>query len=191
MIFESNRTGSWDIFRQRIDERVPDALVATPKRWEVLPQLSRMASMCCMPPGRPMGTRNRIPYARSCRGWPRAAGETNGPLDEFRCSLRRSGRCVVRTTVNRDYLVYSELDPFEIGRELARTAWLDSSCGIGTCRRTARWWRLPITTRDQPGSVSFVWMPSRLVRPEGETEFAWVGQHCRIDMDCGRSRVVC
>jgi len=53
--------------------------------------------------------------------------ETHGPLDEFRCSLRRNGRCVVRTTVNRDYFVYSELDPVRgIGRELARTAWQES-----------------------------------------------------------------
>src|SRR6202012_3280475 len=55
---------------------------------------------------------------------------TDGPLDEFRCSVSPQGRCVLRKTIGREQFVYFELDPIRgIGRELARTAWLPPLLG--------------------------------------------------------------
>jgi len=53
-----------------------------------------------------------------------------GYLDEFRCSVGRKGRCVIRTTVDQKTFVFSELDPVRgAGRELARTPWMPSILG--------------------------------------------------------------
>jgi len=47
-----------------------------------------------------------------------------GPLDEFRCAIGPGRRCVLRTTVGREYYVFYELDPIRgKGRELARVPW--------------------------------------------------------------------
>lgn len=129
VIFESNRGGSWDIFRQRADVRVPAAVVAIPNRSEVLPQLTPDGKYILYASGpRVLGSKipltlMRVPVA----GGPVEPVPTNGPLDEMRCSTMPQGRCVIRTTSGRTEFIYSELDPIKgIGRELARTAWLES-----------------------------------------------------------------
>ena len=128
VIFESDPSGtSWDLFKQDVGGRLQEPIVTSPVRSEFLAQLS--------PDGK------SVLYAASANGarpfslmrTPLEGGvaeqvPVGGPLDEFRCSLK--GRCVVRTTIGRSELVYSELHPVDgIGRELARTSWIPSVLG--------------------------------------------------------------
>ncbi len=53
-----------------------------------------------------------------------------GKLDEFRCALTTGKRCVLRTTVGTEYLIYYDLDPIRgKGHELARTRWSQEVLG--------------------------------------------------------------
>jgi Tol biopolymer transport system component len=50
-----------------------------------------------------------------------------GRLDELRCSLLATGRCVLRTTISHESYVFYELDPLHgKGQEVARTEWIPS-----------------------------------------------------------------
>ncbi|MFZ0593441.1 MAG: hypothetical protein WAM39_23490 [Bryobacteraceae bacterium] len=76
------------------------------------------------------GARARIETLQA--GVPVAPQEVpiGGPLDEFRCALERGKRCVLRTTVGRNYYVYYDLDPIRgKGRELARMKWMPGILG--------------------------------------------------------------
>ena len=132
VIFESDRNGSWDLFKQRLDQRTPESIIATPHRWEVMPQLAPdgkwvlYAAGSSAERGRPFSLM-RVPVEG---GTPQQI-PTNGPLDEFRCSFR--GHCIVRTAVDGQYYAFHELDPVRgIGRELARTAWQPAVVGDWT-----------------------------------------------------------
>jgi eukaryotic-like serine/threonine-protein kinase len=129
VIFESDRDGSWDIFKQRIDQHSPESLAASPSRWEVLPQLTPEGLSVLYAAGTEKG--NPGPYKLMrvpVQGGSSVEVPTGGPLDEFRCSF--GGRCVLRITVGRQYYIFRELDPVRgVGRELARTAWLPSLVG--------------------------------------------------------------
>ena len=132
VIFESDRNGSWDIFKQRIDQRTAEPIIATPRIWEVLPQLTPDGQSILYQVGLldhegPPYTLMRI----SVNGGTPEVVPTGGPLDEFRCAYR--ARCVLRTTADRQRYVFYELDPVHgVGRELARTTWLPSYLGDWT-----------------------------------------------------------
>lgn len=130
VIFESNRNGSFDLFKQYIDRRMPETIVATPLT-EMLPQLG--------PDGRFVLYEARAhqiePGADRLMRVPVEGGTPQevpigGPPDEFRCALDFGSRCVLRTTVAREYHVYYDLDPVTgKGRELARTKWIPGILG--------------------------------------------------------------
>ncbi len=125
VIFESNRNGSWDLFRQNINKRTPETIVANPTRWEVLPQLTPEGTAVLYAAGTP----NQTPGPYSLLRVPLQGGTPQqvpipGNLDEFRCSMTQGGGCVLRTTINRKLFVFLALDPsLGAGKELARTAW--------------------------------------------------------------------
>jgi serine/threonine protein kinase len=129
VIFESDRNGSWDVFKQPIDQHFPESLAASTSRWEVLPQLTPDGLSVLYAAG--AEKQNPGPYTLRrvlVKGGTSVEVPIGGALDEFRCSF--GGRCVLRTTVGRQYYVFHELDPIRgIGRELARTAWLPSLVG--------------------------------------------------------------
>ncbi|MBV9501071.1 MAG: serine/threonine-protein kinase [Acidobacteriaceae bacterium] len=130
VIFESNRSGNFDLFKQDIGSRTPETIVATPLT-EILPQLA--------PGGRSVLYAARPPEAE--QPWyykpgtyklmrvPVEGGDSEevpigGKLDEFRCALGVRKRCVLRTTVGTKYFIFYDLDPIRgKGRELARTRW--------------------------------------------------------------------
>lgn len=130
VIFESNRSGNFDLFRQAIDRTTPETIVATP-RTEMLPQLG--------PDGRFVLYESRAhqiaPGSDKLMRVPVGGGTPHevpigGPLDEFRCALERGKRCVLRTTVGRKYYEFYNLDPISgRGRELARTKWIPGILG--------------------------------------------------------------
>lgn len=125
VIFESDRGGTWDLFKQRIDQRTPETIIATPAH-EVLPQLT--------PDGKSVLYRAESNNVKTLMrvslngGLPEQVPVT-APWDEFRCALT-GNRCVVWATVDRRYYSFFELDPINgKGRELARTPWLMSVVG--------------------------------------------------------------
>lgn len=131
VIFESDRRGNFDIFKQYIDQPTPQAIIATPLT-EMLPQLSPDGRFVLYAEGAPENEERWYYKPRTYKlmrvpvgGGTPVEVPIGGPLDEFRCALDRGGRCVLRTTVPGEYYVYYALDPIlGKGRELARTKWL-------------------------------------------------------------------
>lgn len=130
VIFESDRSGSFDLFKQKVDHRTPETIVATPMV-EILPQLApdgHFVLYAAEPaeteqpwyykPG--TFTLMRVPVDG---GTPEEV-PIGGPLDEFRCALRAGARCVLRTTQNGQSRTYYDLDAVHgRGRVLARSQW--------------------------------------------------------------------
>ncbi|MDQ2773916.1 MAG: protein kinase, partial [Acidobacteriota bacterium] len=135
VIFESDRNGRLEIFRQKMTRREAELLVSTPGD-VYMPQVTPDGKWLLMmyrdlvsPGKRDVASRHRLLRA------PTAGGEAvevplADPLDEFRCSLPGHGAgCVLRTTQDNGQR-YFELDPIKgKGRELARTAFV--SVGLG------------------------------------------------------------
>ncbi len=167
IFFESDRDGSWDIFKQGINQHSPESLAASPSRREVRPQLTPDGfSVLCAAGIAVLETSCTLQTdARAARrDGTSMEVPIGGPLDEFRCGL--GGRCVLRTTVGRQYYNFRELDPIRgAGRELARH-WRGFRPWWATqlCRRTAHRWRFPITIRAQPVFVCSIWTPFRINR---------------------------
>ncbi|MGH9446736.1 MAG: hypothetical protein ACRD3O_13535, partial [Terriglobia bacterium] len=120
IIFESDRNGKYDLYRQSPGHGDAKQLVVSPGE-NVLPQVS--------PDG------NWIIYQsmQSTISWklmriPIDGGKAElvpaaGKLPEVRCPLQAGTPCVLRTVVNGQF-VFNELDPVRgEGRELARTDW--------------------------------------------------------------------
>jgi hypothetical protein len=111
VIFESNRNGNFDLFKQYIDQRTPQTIVATPLT-EMLPQLAPDSRFLLYE-----ARQNQIaPGSDKLMRVPVEGGTPEevpigGPLDEFRCALDRGKRCVLRTTVRGEYYAYYNLDP--------------------------------------------------------------------------------
>jgi eukaryotic-like serine/threonine-protein kinase len=130
VIFESDRSGSFDLFQQAINQRTPKAIVATPLT-EILPQLApdghTVLYAARAPESGPLwyykaGTYKlmRVPVEG---GTPQEVS-IGGSLDEFRCALSPGQRCVLRTTLDGKWRTYYDLDAFRgKGAELARTKW--------------------------------------------------------------------
>jgi serine/threonine protein kinase len=130
VIFESDRNGTWDLFRQRLDQRTPEVITAGPGT-EILPQLT--------PDGRSLLYAEQDPRsgrlaAGAFAGYrlmrvPVEGGAAQevpigGPLDEFRCAVGAAKRCVLRVSEPGKSRVFYDLDPVRgKGRELARTGW--------------------------------------------------------------------
>jgi hypothetical protein len=124
VIFESISNGTWDLFKQRIDQRTPQTLVATPAM-EVMPHLA--------PDGRWVMYSAATKIERGAYKLMRVPVEggtpqevpVRGPWDEFHCALGAGTRCVLRTIIGHEYYVFYDLDPLRgQGRELARTRWI-------------------------------------------------------------------
>ncbi len=135
IIFESDRNGHLELFRQKLTRREAELLVSTPGD-VYMPQVTPDGKWLLMmhrdpvSPGKPDNpTRHRLLRA------PIAGGQAvevplGQPLDEFRCSLPGHGTgCVLRTTQDNEQR-YFELDPVVgKGRELGRTAFVSTGLG--------------------------------------------------------------
>jgi Tol biopolymer transport system component len=147
IIFESDRTGSFDLFKQRVDRRLPESILSTAKHWEYLPQLTPDAKyilFASTPTGARPFTLMRIPAG----GGVIEEVPIGGQLDEFRCSVRPGGRCVLRKTIDQSQFVYYELDPVRgIGKELARTSWLPPLVGDWDVSPDGKFVAIPIHDR--------------------------------------------
>lgn len=128
VIFESDRNGNYDLFRQAIDRRTPDTLVATPLT-EILPQMTQDGRFVLYAARPPESEQHWYYKPRTYKlmrvavnGGVSAEVPIGGLLDEFRCALGPGKRCVLRASLPAGYRAYYDLDPIKgKGRELART----------------------------------------------------------------------
>jgi Tol biopolymer transport system component len=123
IIFESDRNGNFDLFRQEIDQSDASPLVVS-KTATVLPHVS--------PDGRWIFYNQRHEPRWKLMRIPLEGGPAETILPqvavhgEFACSTRPRGRCVYRTVEDGQF-VFRELPPTRgRGRELARTIWSPS-----------------------------------------------------------------
>jgi Tol biopolymer transport system component len=120
VVFESNRNGKFDLFRQNASLPEAEPLVLSPGN-NVLAQYSpdgKWVLYCSMQPNR-----DRILMRVPAGGGQPEPVPISGKLDEFQCALRAGARCVLRSVEDKAF-VYRDLDPVRgAGRELARTAW--------------------------------------------------------------------
>jgi Tol biopolymer transport system component len=125
VIFESNRNGSFDLFKQNIDQKTPETIVAKPPLTEMLAQLAPDRHWLLYAVRDDAGALRDFRLMRvPVDGGSPEQIPIGGRLDEFRCALDAGTRCVLRTTVEGQYYIYYDLDPIRgKGRELARTKW--------------------------------------------------------------------
>jgi hypothetical protein len=127
VIFESNRNGTFGLFRQKIDEQEPEPLVLS-KADNVLAQVSPDGKWILYREDREKGTKRRFMRLPMNGGTPEALPGTENVAD-FHCGQQPGSRCVLRSTEN-DQFVFYELDPLRgRGPELARTAWTPTVVG--------------------------------------------------------------
>ena len=135
VIFESDRNGHLELFRQSLTRREAELLVSTPGD-VYMPQVTPDGKWLLMmyqdraSPGKPdNSTRDLLLRAPIAGGQP-VEVPLGAPLDEFRCSLPGHGTgCVLRTT-KADGQRYFELDPIAgKGRELGRSAFVSTGLG--------------------------------------------------------------
>lgn len=120
VFFESNRNGRYQLFRQNVDQTDAELLALAPGE-SVTPELSGDGEWILFRWSPRPGEAKLMRVS--------APGETLQPvpiaskLDEFRCAVRPGAECVLRSTLN-DQFVFHALDPVRgQGAELARTAW--------------------------------------------------------------------
>ncbi|MBV8866295.1 MAG: serine/threonine-protein kinase [Acidobacteriaceae bacterium] len=127
VIFESNRNGTFGLFRQKIDEGEPEPLLLS-NADSVLPQASPDGKWVLYREDHEQRTKRKLMRVPMDGGTPEPVPNT-GNVEEFRCGRQPGSRCVVRSTEN-DQFVFYELDPLHgKGRELARTGWSPSITG--------------------------------------------------------------
>jgi serine/threonine protein kinase len=119
IFFESNRNGTFDIFRQSVDERYAEFVAGSPGREEYNPTVTPDGKWVLFA-SEEVNTRKE----RRIERVPIQGGEAEivptGGFDFFDCAQPGGRRCVVRTTENQEY-VFHELDPvLGKGRELLR-----------------------------------------------------------------------
>ena len=122
--FESNRNGSYDIFRQRLGQPHAEFLTGSRERGEYHPIVTpdgKWILYAASPLDASAGTR-RLERIAVTGGEP-AVVSIGGPLDYFDCGLLSGARCVLRT-IEGSQFVFHELEPVQgKGRELARVPW--------------------------------------------------------------------
>ena len=127
--FESNRNGSFDIFRQRLGQPHAEFIAGKADVAEFSPVLTpdgKWLLYAASDDGKP-GERS-LERVSPAGGVP-VAVPIGGQLDYFDCALTGGKRCVLRSTEDREYVFY-ELDPvLGRGRELARVPWTPGLLG--------------------------------------------------------------
>lgn len=171
VIFESDRDGGWDIFRQSIDSRTAQPIVAT-SQTEVLPQVSPDGKWILYAASAvsPRFLRYRLMRVPVNGGTPQEV-PTGGPLDEFRCSLASNGRCVLRTTVAGKSHTFYDLDPIRgKGAELASTQWIPEWTGDWDISPDGRYVAIPEHSSRRARIRVFALSPSPNQRSERDIE---------------------
>jgi Tol biopolymer transport system component len=130
VIFESERRGTYGIFKQAVDRQTAELIVDTPAQ-EVLPQVTpdgRWILYAASDGDAPAGIR-KLMRVSIAGGQPEPV-PIGGALDEFRCPLAGHEGCVLRETIGNREFVYYRLDALTgKGEELARRQWAPNVLG--------------------------------------------------------------
>ena len=135
VIFESDRNGHLELFRQNLKRREAELLVSTPGD-VYMPQVTPDGKWLLMmyrdlaAKGKPEEHVRHLLFRAPIAGGGAIEVPLGQPLDEFRCSLPEHGTgCVLRTT-EADGQHYFELDPLAgKGRELGRSTFISTDLG--------------------------------------------------------------
>lgn len=124
VIYESNRFGSFDIFRHRLSQKTAEQLIDMPRHL-VMPQISPDGKWILVLYGPikrsgPAGGQRTFTLMRvPLNGGPAETVPTPNPVQEFACQHRAS-RCVLRE-IRDQHAIFYDLDPIKgQGRELTR-----------------------------------------------------------------------
>jgi len=123
VIFESDRSGMYRLYRQRLQDHVPQE-ISTGAGPAVLPHVTPDGKwiLYAMKPNVLPSAKDRLFRVPAEGGQPEEV-PTGGTLEEVECPLLSGPGCVLLSEEGKA-LVYYALDPVKgKGRELARTAW--------------------------------------------------------------------
>jgi hypothetical protein len=146
VIFKSNRSGSYHLYRQNLEDKAPvlltgmpgdqvSAVVSVDGKWVLFAQFNNGSSL-----DHKQSRLFRIPLGG---GTPFEVSLPE-PLDEFRCPLR-SGSCVLRETVDHRFYDFFVLDPIRgKGALLAEVPWMPNVYGDWTLASDGSAVALPI-----------------------------------------------
>jgi len=127
--FESNRNGTFDIFRQGVDERHAEFLAGRADRDEFNPLVTPDGKWILYASTNAANRKDRVLERVPVDGGEPATVPTGGNIDYFDCALPGRRRCVLRMTENEEYAFY-DLDPVRgKGAELARVPWTPGIMG--------------------------------------------------------------
>jgi dipeptidyl aminopeptidase/acylaminoacyl peptidase len=120
LIYESNRTGRYQLYRQNIGDNEAQPLVVAPGN-TVLPCVSSDGKWVLYRSDDRSRRHRTLMRVSIAGGIPEPLG-IDLQDDDYRCALEPRGGCVLRSVENGQFIFY-ELDPVRgKGRELARTA---------------------------------------------------------------------
>lgn len=123
VIFESNRNGNWDIFKQTVGDRSAKVLQASPLTEYMARLTPDGESILYCAYKTSDGPVPQELFRLPLQGGISKRVRTVGPFSDFRCSGAAGKRCVLRSVEDRQQ-VFHELDPvLGKGRELLRVEW--------------------------------------------------------------------
>jgi serine/threonine protein kinase len=125
VIFESDRGGNFDLFKQSPTEQVPETIVAAPTD-DVLAQVVPGGRWLLYIAGLADGKWSHWQLMRVSLSGGKPEKVLDGdPQLQFRCPVATSGSCILRRDQAHSQFVFYALDPISgKGGELARTAWM-------------------------------------------------------------------
>ena len=128
VVYESNESGRYAIFKRRLDGSAPE-------------MLARLPDDCVLPEVTPDGkwvlfAQFPVPrvHANAIFRVPLNGGKpeqvsTGGAFDEFDCPVSNRGTCVLRETIAKQFVYYAFDPVMGRGKELGRTDWMPNVLG--------------------------------------------------------------
>jgi DNA-binding winged helix-turn-helix (wHTH) protein/Tol biopolymer transport system component len=128
VVYESNESGRYAIFKRRLDAPAPEMLARLPDD-SVLPEVSpdgKWVLFAQFPA--PRVHANAI-FRVSLHGGKPEQVPTSGPFDEFDCPVSDRGSCVLRETLGKQFVYYAFDPVMGRGKELGRVDWMPNVLG--------------------------------------------------------------
>ena len=128
VVYESNESGRYAIFKRRLDASAPEMLARLPDDC-VLPEVTpdgKWVLFAQFPA--PRVHANAIFRVPLNGGKPEQVS-TGGAFDEFDCPVSNRGTCVLRETIAKQFVYYAFDPVMGRGKELGRTDWMPNVLG--------------------------------------------------------------
>jgi Tol biopolymer transport system component len=128
VVYESNESGRYAIFKRRLDASAPEMLARLPDD-SVLPEVTpdgKWVVFAQFPA--PRVHANAIFRVPLNGGKPEQVS-TGGAFDEFDCPVSNHGTCVLRETIAKQFVYYAFDPVMGRGKELGRTDWMPNVLG--------------------------------------------------------------